>query len=154
MAGDAEQPELIDVMVRLPRATIAESLRASPEAEAVSLGPSYLALARAILSSRHQRREYFGGIRFGEPCWDMILELYVATEGGQTINVTGLCAASGKSVTTALRHLEDLEARGYFVRKADQTDARSTLVVMQPSLRTAVEAWLDHLVELMGGLSR
>ncbi len=145
---------MIDVVVRLPRATIAESLRMNPDSAAASLGTPYLALARAILASRHHRRELFAGVRFGEPCWDMILKLYVAAEGGETINVTGLCAVSGKSTATALRHLEDLEARGYFVREADGTDARSTLVVMQAPLREVVEAWLDYFFELMGVLKR
>lgn len=152
MPGDATPSDLIDVVVRLPRAAIAASLRSTSVTTNTAKGTAYVALATAILASRYQRREIFDGICFGEPCWDMILELYVAAGGGRTINVTKLCAASGKSTTTGLRHLEALEGRGYVTRVADDSDARSTLVIMQPLLRTAVEAWLDYLVDLSGGL--
>lgn len=154
MAGDATQHDLIDVVVRLPRATIEQSLRTKSDETEGQLEIDYPSLASAVLASRYHRRELFGGIRFGEPCWDMILELYVSTQHGRTVNVTKLCAASGKSTTTGLRHLEELEARGYVVRTADNTDTRSTMVVMQQSLRHAVEAWLDHLTYLSGGLKR
>lgn len=154
MSGVADPNELVDVVVRLPRATIVESLRMSPDGKVATLKTPYLSLASGILASRQRRREFFGTIHFGEPCWDMILELYVAAVSGKSINVTKLCAASGRSITTALRHLEDMEARGYFVRQADDSDARSTLVVMQASLGEAVEAWLDCLVAMTGVLQR
>lgn len=154
MAGAISNEDLIDVVVRLPRTAIEQSLRTTHGITNIAPSTNHLALARAILASRSHRRELFAGIRFGEPSWDMILELYVAAEGGRALNVTKLCAASGRSMTTSLRHLEELEARGYVLRQADNTDARSNLVVMQHPLRQAVEAWLEYLTDVSECLKR
>jgi DNA-binding MarR family transcriptional regulator len=147
MARDATEPELIEVVVRLPRATVERSLRVTNETDALPR-IAYPSMAKAILASRSHRRQRFGGIRFGEPAWDMILELYVASARGHAPNVSKLCAAGGRSMTTGLRHLEELEAAGYVRRQANDGDARSNLVVIQPTLRQAVEAWLDDLADM------
>ncbi len=140
--------DLIDVVVRLPRVVIEQSLRTTPGVAEFTPSTAYLTVARAVLASRSHRKEVFHGLRFGEPCWDMILELYVAVEGGRTLNVTKFCAAGGRSATTGLRHLEEMEEHGYVLRTADGSDARSNLVVMQPALRQAVEIWLGYLTDL------
>ncbi len=46
-------------------------------------------------------------------------------------------------MTTALRHIEDLEALGYIVRNPDPVDRRRANVAMLPRLHSAVEQWLD-----------
>ncbi len=154
MAGDATESDLIDVVVRLPRATVEQSLQRKGDAAGAISAAKRSALAQAILTSRSRRRKLFRGLSFGEPCWDMILELYVATGQRRTINITGLCSACGRSTTTGLRNLEALEARGYVRREADKADTRATLVIMQPALRQAVDDWLDLLSELAGGIER
>jgi len=143
MVGEALPSELIEVTVRLPRATVEQSLRAT------RAHGSRLGLAQALLAGRRSRSSLLKGLRFAEPLWDMILEIYVAAAGGRHFNVLKLCALSGGSVTTALRYIKQLESNGYLSRQADATDARSFIVVMQPALRSAVERWLDQLAETM-----
>ena len=73
----------------------------------------------------------------------MIHDLYVAPREHRDIAVSQLCSLSGASMTTALRHIEQLEAVGYIERIPDPADRRRANVSMLPRLRNAAEEWLD-----------
>ncbi len=134
--------ELIDVVVRLPRKAIEETLLA---AHATSKEPDHsrLEAAKALLAGRRRRAKTFAGLRFYDPSWDMILELYVATREHRALPVSQLCGLSGGSTTTALRHLEHMEALGYISRAEDPGDRRRLLVTMLAPLAKAADDWLD-----------
>ena len=134
--------DLIDVVVKLPRKAIEERLLS---ASVASQEPSVcrLVAAKALLAGRHRRAACFAGVRFYDPNWDMILELFVATSEHRAITVSRLCTLSRGSTTTALRHIEHLEALRFIARAADPTDRRRILVIMLPALGEAVERWLD-----------
>lgn len=142
MASASAKDDLIDVVVRLPRKAVEDSLLVSVAALA-SMGDRRLGEAKALLAGRRRRDGCFKGVRFSDPSWDMILELYVAQRQEAPITVSHLCVLSGGSTTTALRHLEQLEALGYIERSTDPADRRRANVTMLPRLRTAVEQWLD-----------
>ena len=61
---------------------------------------------------------------FRDPAWDMLLELFVAHQGGRQVSVKSLCHASGVPATTALRHLSLLEKHGLITRDGDAQDNR------------------------------
>ncbi|MEG8055110.1 hypothetical protein QP185_21080 [Sphingomonas aerolata] len=127
MGAASEGDDLIDVVVRLPRKAIEETLLSMPP-DARDLSERRLAEARAVLVGRRRRSTHFNGVRFYDPSWDMILELYVATCERRRIAVSQLCKLSGGSTTTALRHIEHLEALGYIVRQTDPDDGRRLIV--------------------------
>jgi DNA-binding MarR family transcriptional regulator len=79
---------------------------------------------RTILKLRANRRNIFGADVFGEPCWDMLLELYDADLRGRRESVSSLCIASGVPSTTALRWIKVLEREGCVRRIADPHDGR------------------------------
>ncbi|MBB4087562.1 MarR family transcriptional regulator [Sphingomonas carotinifaciens] len=134
--------DLIDVVVRLPRKAVENTLLSAAAATG-TLADQRLAEAKTLLAGRRRRGSCFKGVRFSDPSWDMILELYVAEQEGSTIAVSQLCTLSGGSMTTALRHIEDLEALGLINRAPDPTDRRKAIVTMLPRLRSAIEQWLD-----------
>lgn len=137
-----EGNELIDVVVRLPRKAIEETLL-SARASDMAPADRRLGEAKALLTGRRQRAACFAGVRFHDPSWEMILELYAATRERRPLAVSQLCSLSGGSTTTALRHIEHLEALGYISRETDRTDRRRANVMMQPALAAAAEQWLD-----------
>ncbi len=141
-AASPDRGELVDVVVRLPRKAIEETLLSAPVC-GITLADRRLADARAVLTSRRQRTTCFGRVRFDDPSWEMILALYVATRESRNLFVSQLCDLSGGSTTTALRHIDHIEALGYIRREMDVTDRRRANVVMLPALMTAVERWLD-----------
>lgn len=134
--------ELIDVVVRLPRRAIEDTLL-SAQASGQDLDQRRLATAKALLAARRRRATSFAGLRFYDPSWDMILELYVAMREQRDLAVSQLCGLSGGSTTTALRHLEHMEALGYVRRASDSNDRRRLIVTMLAPLTEAVDKWLD-----------
>ena len=142
MATAFEGDELIDVVVRLPRKAIEETLLSAPASEK-DLADRRLGEAKALLTGRRRRAACFTGVRFCDPSWDMILELYVATREHRNLAISQLCSLSGGSTTTALRHIEHLEALGYISRDEDPDDRRRANVTMLPLLAEAAEQWLD-----------
>lgn len=130
------------MVVRLPREAVERSILEARNARE-DRSNSRLMIAKAILSGRRRRAKIFQGVQFGEPSWDMILDLYTATKEGRRIDVTSLCIASASPRTTALRHIDQLIAHGSISRVPDPVDARRTYVVMNAAMRKAVELWLD-----------
>ena len=141
--------ELIDVVVRLPRRAIEQTLLAA-QAETKELDRRRLEAAKALLAGRRRRTKTFKGLRFYDPSWDMILELYVATREQRALAVSQLCELSGGSTTTALRHLEHMEALGYIGRAEDPRDRRRLLVTMHAPLAKAADDWLDLQIASTG----
>lgn len=142
MAAEHDREELIDVVVRLPRQAIEEALLSIPTS-INDVSERRLGEARALLAGRRRRAGCFRGVRFSDPSWDMILELYVATCEERKLAVTQLCDLSGSSTTTALRHIENMEALGYITRRPDPRDRRRSNVELAPFLAAALEGWLD-----------
>lgn len=86
-------------------------------------------LALKAYRDRRRRAEVFGDdTLFGEPAWDILLDLFAAGERGKRVAVTSACIGSGVPSTTALRWLNVLEARGLVEREEDLSDARRSFV--------------------------
>lgn len=69
---------------------------------------------------------------FGEPAWDVLLDLFVATEQNRDISVSSACLASCVPQTTALRWIGLLEKRGLVTRMDDALDHRRTFLRLTP----------------------
>lgn len=88
-------------------------------------------LAEQILRRRRQREAYFGKHIFADPCWDMLLDLYVAQKKHlRPVSVSSLCIASAVPATTALRWIDTLVQEGLVVRRPDPRDKRRVLVAL------------------------
>jgi hypothetical protein len=81
--------------------------------------------AKLHYKSRRNRELIFGhNDLFGEPAWDMIIDLFIASEEGKRVSVSSLCIASAGPMSTALRWITILENEGIVFRVADKNDAR------------------------------
>jgi hypothetical protein len=81
-------------------------------------------LVQEILRSRRLRERMFGSDLFGEPAWDILLELFGAQYSKEKMSVSGACYASAVPVTTALRWISKLENDGWVQRAIDPRDGR------------------------------
>ncbi|MDC8753235.1 MarR family winged helix-turn-helix transcriptional regulator [Erythrobacter sp. sf7] len=110
----------------------------------------YLALARLAYSLRRKRAAIFGNPElFGEPGWDILLDLYVAHAEGKPVSVSSACIGSAAPATTGLRWLGILADEGLIVRENDAEDNRRVLVRLTRTGITAMERFFD---EMGGGL--
>lgn len=82
-------------------------------------------LAEALYRCRRRRDRLFGPI-FGEPAWDILLDLFVMEGRGTGVPVSSACIASGASHSTALRQIEELVRLGLVERIRDEHDKRRT----------------------------
>lgn len=89
---------------------------------------SALDAARRIVARRRKRNSAFRmhslGDVFGEPAWDMMLDLFIADRTGTRISVSSLCIGSNAPPTTALRYIRTMVERGVFTRMPDPSDNR------------------------------
>jgi len=148
---------LVEVQVRLPLAEVRRLTRIvekTADADPVSFGtpgrigdtPENLAAyARLILQARRKRDTFFAGIEFGEPAWDMLLDLYVAHCEGANVSISSLAAASAVPQTTAMRWIETMVAKGHFTRCPDRVDGRRTNVILHPRLIDTIERYLTDM---------
>ncbi len=88
-----------------------------------------LRLAVALYNLRRKRDEASEKkALFGEPGWDILLDLYIAQRRRMEIQVSSVCLDAGVPSTTILRWIARLEKEGLIYRIADNADARRRYV--------------------------
>jgi DNA-binding MarR family transcriptional regulator len=87
------------------------------------------------------------GAIFGEPAWDILLELFIVAGHGKKISVTGLCAAAAVPPTTALRWVDKLSTQGLIAVEADTRDRRRFHVSLTPDMLARMGSLLRSLGE-------
>ncbi|MDJ0641369.1 MAG: MarR family transcriptional regulator [Erythrobacter sp.] len=104
------------------------SMRSLP-AEGLSSRSRYAQLARETYARRRQRGAIFGNSElFGEPAWDILLDLYIALVEEKAVSVSSACIGSASPPTTGLRWLGVLAENELVVREQDPNDQRRVLV--------------------------
>jgi hypothetical protein len=109
----------------------------------------YLALARQAYALRRKRAAIFGNPElFGEPAWDILLDLYIAHAEAKPVSVSSACIGSAAPPTTGLRWLGVLADEGLVVRENDPEDHRRVLVRLTRKGITAMERFFDGVSNL------
>ena len=101
--------------------------------------------AREILTLRQKRAELFGPSMFGEPAWEMLLQLY-SMAGASRQSMSRLAQLSGTSKATALRWIDYLLDRGLVIRQPHPTDLRTAFVELTDKGREKLEAYLADTI--------
>ena len=89
------------------------------------------ARAQRVYQSRRKRAQIFDDEKlFGEPAWDILLDLFIAACHEKRVAVTSACIGAYVPNTTALRWLNVLELKGLIFRESDEQDGRRTYVAL------------------------
>lgn len=103
-------------------------------------------LAREIYRSRRTRARVFSDdALFGEPAWDMLLDLFIAEAEGKQLSVTAACIGAAVPTSTALRWLVILEERGLVRRENDPRDARRVFLHLTSEGYARMTAYFTQL---------
>jgi DNA-binding MarR family transcriptional regulator len=102
-------------------------------------------LLRRIIRQRQLRTRYFDSDLFGDPAWDMLLDLAVARAEYTRVSVTSLCIASGVPPTTALRWISEMTKMGLLQRSEDETDRRRAFVTLTDKASDALARYFAEI---------
>lgn len=98
-------------------------------------------VVRQIIANRHARNRFFDPELFGDPAWDMLLDLTAAHGEGAQVSVTSLCIAAGVPATTALRWLTQMVESGIFERVPDPADRRRAFIALSEKAIAAMSGY-------------
>lgn len=130
-ALSAEAQRIADALAHLAR-----------EAEGESEAQISAAMVRRLIRLRRDRDRHFPADLFGDPAWDMLLDLVAARMEGVDVAVSSLCVAAAVPTTTALRWVRSLSEAGIFVRRTDPGDARRAFITLSDQAHEAMIGWL------------
>jgi hypothetical protein len=81
-----------------------------------------LTAARDAREKRRRRDQVFGGALLAEPCWDLLLDLFIATQEGRRLSITAACLALPVPRGTAERCIAHLADVGLISRETKPGD--------------------------------
>lgn len=155
----SERPVMPRITVSSRPGKVERALRASPvtsmpavpvDVDAIARRERMaLTLAREFYAGRRRRARYLSADLFGEPTWDILLDLYVAAREGRRVPTTSACIGAHVPPTTALRWLRILEMRGLVEREDDGRDGRRTFVRLTERGSTVMEAFLGTMADTL-----
>ncbi|KPF61887.1 MarR family transcriptional regulator [Porphyrobacter sp. AAP60] len=102
-------------------------------------------IIRQMIANRQARTRFFDPELFGDPAWDMLLDLTAAHGEGAQVSVTSLCIAAGVPATTALRWLSQMVESGIFVRVPDPADRRRAFIALSEKAIAAMAGYFASL---------
>lgn len=121
-------PDTIDFRDVLLRLSGLLDSRARHELAGQPLSSSMPDRLSDVYCMRRRRDSLFPPGLFGEPAWDMLLDLVTRHYRDLSTSVSSACIASAVPATTALRHLDKLIEAGLVERVHDPLDGRRMFV--------------------------
>ena len=128
---------------------VERAMRAAPEASPPQASGDAATMEREFYVGRRRRARYLSADLFGEPTWDILLDLYVAARERRRVPTTSACIGAHVPPTTALRWLRILEMRGLVEREEDGRDGRRTFVRLTVRGCTVMESFLGTMAETL-----
>lgn len=104
----------------------------------------YLQRAIELYKNRRIRGKFFRTDIFGEPAWDMMLDLFINRMQNKQISVSSACLASNVPATTGLRWLKQLESCGLIERVGKTDDQRVVWVKLSDDAMEGMFAYFEE----------
>jgi DNA-binding MarR family transcriptional regulator len=114
------------------------------DATAAPSQTTLLERAEKLYRLRRQRGRHFDESLFGEPAWDLLLDLFIQGERGTAVSVSSACVAAAVPTTTALRWITTLMRKGLIDRTTDQDDGRRRLIKLSAQGRKMMAGLLER----------
>ena len=136
---------------RSPRSRMARSeftLRSEGAAQDEEDGARALRNAEAVLRRRILRKQLIGHAElFGEPAWDMLIDLFIHECRGEQLSMSSLCATAGIPTSSAMKLAQRLCEAGVLERTPDLFDGRRTLMKIAPEVAHRLRAYFAEGTE-------
>lgn len=103
------------------------------------------AFARQLFEERRIRDAFLGdGALFGEPAWDIMLDLFAAAEEGRPTTASTACTAAAVPASTGLRYLNSMIKLGLLEQYPG--DGGELFVTLSPSCRARMSQLLGRMI--------
>lgn len=129
----------------MPLNALRRTVRAEEPETIAGYSDVRLTIAQWLYWSRGVRPETLSSSLFGEPAWDLLLDLYIREKSGSRSSVTSACIGSRAPHTTALRHIEALRRSGWIKRIPDEADKRRFWLALTPTAIVKLDHHFDQL---------
>lgn len=148
--GLADFAEMLANMAGETRKAVAPALHAPisfrKSAPSASIAPLDPAQIRELIQARRLRDAFFQPGLFGEPAWDILLDLMLAKLERTNVSVSSLCIAAAVPPTTALRCITGMTEGGLLERSADPNDARRIFISLATGTEAAMRRYLAEIL--------
>lgn len=104
-----------------------------------------LVVARRIVEIDKLRRRFFPSAMFGEPAWNILLTLFVASSRADR-TVSSLAESSGVPLSTVNRWLDYLEAEGLVMLDRSSHDPQQREVHLTDKAYRALRSFLSESI--------
>lgn len=115
---------------------------------AVRLETTLSVYAKHVLRMRSDARAHLPADLFGDPAFDMLLDLFIAREENRKLSITSVVTAGHTPPTTGLRWLAKIEKYGLVIREPDPFDARRSYIILNESGHSMMKEWLSRHVSV------
>ncbi|QUM70716.1 JAB domain-containing protein [Sphingopyxis granuli] len=113
------------------------------ETDALAQRNAETAIRRRIL-----RRQLLGNPElFGEPAWDMLVDLFIHQSRGQPLSMSSLCITAAIPTSSAMKLIQRLCDAGILERSPDAHDGRRSLVSLTPQVAHRLRAYFAEGAE-------
>ncbi|MEL7189559.1 MAG: MarR family transcriptional regulator [Pseudomonadota bacterium] len=128
-----------------------EPSKSDPTASTDNSRSAFVDLARNAYFLRRRRTGIFGTVDiFGEPGWDILLDLYIAHSEDKPVSVSSACIGSASPPTTGLRWLGVLADHDLIVREHDPDDQRRILVKLTDHALQCLDTYFASAAKTAG----
>jgi DNA-binding response OmpR family regulator len=114
------------------------SMRTNPDA----------ALLRKLIRAESTRAMAIGGKALGDPAWNILLDLILASLEDRKVAVSSACIVAGVATTTALRLITRMVDDGVLMRVPDESDGRRHFLAIEPTVERALKSYVADLADL------
>lgn len=105
-------------------------------------------MVRKLARAEAARARVIGGKILGDPAWNILLDLLLASLEGRRVAVSSACIVTGVATTTALRLINRMISDGVLVRVPDEADGRRDYLQIEPDVEAALKGYLFDLTQL------
>lgn len=124
------------------------TLRDSGSADGGDVELQVIENARATMRRRILRHQLLGAPDlFGEPAWDMILDLFIRQAMGEPVPTSSLGVVADMPNSSAMKLIQRLCDSGLLVRVPDENDGRRNFVEISPEVAHRLRAYFAEGME-------
>ncbi len=101
-------------------------------------------LASDIIARQRTRSEYIGRITFGEPSWDILLDLFVAEALHHPTSIKDIALRLGLKETLCDRYVRYMLNQEVLFENTNRHMATEMPFLISPDSRDGIKRWLDE----------